>query len=112
YHLEDTTMATKKKPSTKTKPTYKGKKKPPNVNRDYVILRTYLDSLELGALRYVLSAPTAHAKHQRAEEVEGLIKPIIDFLWKTKEEMDCPEGYIDCHGVCVSYPAMTMSQFQ
>ena len=105
-------MATKKKPSTKTKVTYKDKKKSPNVNKDYVVLRTYLDSLELGSLRYVLSAPTAHAKHQRAAEVEGLLKPIIDFVWKTKEQMDCPEGYIDCHGVCISYPCMNMPQYE
>lgn len=102
-------MATKKKPSTKTKARYSDmKRRPPNLNKDYVVLRTYLDSLELGALRYVLSAPTLDAKHQRALEVEDLIKPIIEFVWARREEMDCPEGFIDCHGVCVSYPCINM----
>jgi len=105
-------MATKKKPSGKTKTTY-NLKRPPNVNKDYVVLRTYLDSLELGALRFVLSAPTAKGKHERALKVEELIKPVIDFVWsKKKEEMDCPEGYIDCHGVCISYPCVNMPYYE
>ena len=60
-------MATKKKTPAKTR-TYRNKSG--IHNKDYVILRTYLDSLELGTLRYVLSAPTADGKHRRAEEVE------------------------------------------
>ena len=99
-------MATKKKSTAKTR-TYRNTKSGIH-NKDYVILRTYLDSLELGTLRYVLSAPTADGKHRRAEEVEELIKPILDFVWGRGAEMDCPEGYVDCNGVCISYPCVNM----
>jgi hypothetical protein len=99
-------MATKKKSATKVRSPYKDMKKSHDDNKAYVVLRTYLDSLELGALRYVLSAPTAKGKRERAEQVEAMIKPTIEFVWGQREDMDCPEGYIDCYGVCVSYPCM------
>ena len=42
------------------------------------------------------------------EEIDGALKPIIDWLWEHTEGagaiIDCPEGYVDCHGVCVPYP--------
>jgi hypothetical protein len=84
----------------------------------YVRLRTLLDSLECGAIRYFLRDP--EGKAGRMNELNDMLMPIIDYVWEkdTKEppaagggeEMElqemvgCPEGYVDCHGVCVPYP--------
>ena len=69
----------------------------------YVTLRTLLDSLECGAIRYMLKHPDG--KGGRFDELDQRLKPLIDWVWKKAlEEIDCPEGYVDCQGVCVPYP--------
>lgn len=68
----------------------------------YVRLRTILDSLELGAIKYFLK--TSDGKGGRFDELSSQLMPIIDWLWKKEASIECPEGYIDCHGVCVPYP--------
>ena len=79
----------------------------------YVRLRTLLDSLECGAIRYFLRDPDG--KGGRMNELNDMLMPIIDWVWeKGKEEytateslemeLRCPDGYVDCQGVCVPYP--------
>src|SRR5262245_14116869 len=103
-------MATKAKKST---PARKGKKggKAGSNDSAYTKLRTILDSVEIGAIRYFALAPTAAQKQKRTEEMDEALKPIIQFLWGQGPGggfgvigADCPEGYNDCHGVCVPYP--------
>ena len=67
----------------------------------YVRLRTILDSLEFGAIRYFLKEPEGQG--DRFDQLNAQLMPIIDWLWKKDAEIECPAGYIDCHGVCVPY---------
>lgn len=69
----------------------------------YVRLRTVLDSVEIGAIRYYLMANTGAQRQQRFNELNNMFMPIVDFLWHVPD-VDCPEGYMDCQGVCVPYP--------
>ena len=70
----------------------------------YARLRTILDSLDIGALRYYLDAPSAAEREQRFEKLQSALMPIIREIWTPGEGIaDCPEGYIDCNGVCVPY---------
>lgn len=74
-------------------------------NPAYVRLRTIIDSLEIGAIRYFLDAPTTPQKEERLEELQGVLLPIIQWLWgDAPATIECPEGYTDCNGVCVPYP--------
>ena len=70
----------------------------------YVKVRTLIDSLECGALRYLLREQSGRG--DRRDQLEQKLMPIIDWVWKMSEEgeIDCPEGYVDCQGVCVPYP--------
>jgi hypothetical protein len=68
----------------------------------YVRLRTILDSLEFGAIKYFLK--TTDGKGERFDELSSQLMPIIDWLWKKDQNIECPEGYMDCHVVCVPYP--------
>jgi hypothetical protein len=72
----------------------------------YVRLRTILDSLELGAIKYMLKEP--EGRGGRYDELTNKLQPIVDWVWKKvggdAMVIDCPEGYIDCHGACVPYP--------
>lgn len=68
----------------------------------YVRLRTLIDSLECGAIRYFLRE--SEGKGGRLDELSEKLIPIIDWVWKKEFEIDCPEGYVDCQGVCVPYP--------
>lgn len=67
----------------------------------YVRLRTLIDSLECGAIRYMLRS--SEGKGGRLDELQEKLMPIIDWVWAA-EEIGCPEGYVDCQGVCVPYP--------
>jgi hypothetical protein len=70
----------------------------------YVKVRTLIDSLECGALRYLLREQSGRGG--RSDQLEQKLMPIIDWVWKQGGggEIDCPEGYVDCQGVCVPYP--------
>jgi hypothetical protein len=97
-------MATKAKKST---PTVKRKTDQKRGSNDaaYTRLRTILDSLEIGAIRYFANAPTAGEKQKRTDEMTDAMMPIIQFLWSQPGGViECPEGYTDCNGVCVPYP--------
>ncbi|OLD26551.1 MAG: hypothetical protein AUJ04_05650 [Acidobacteria bacterium 13_1_40CM_3_55_6] len=38
------------------------------------------------------------------EKLQSALLPIIREIWNRGEGLaDCPEGYIDCNGVCVPY---------
>ena len=71
----------------------------------YARLRTILDSLDIGALRYYLDAPSLAEREQRFEKLKSALLPIIREIWGQSEAIapECPEGYIDCGGVCVPY---------
>ena len=71
----------------------------------YARLRTILDSLEIGALRYYLYAESVAERTQRFEKLNSALVPIIREVWRLTEGIapECPDGYIDCGGVCVPY---------
>ena len=71
----------------------------------YARLRTILDSMEIGALRFYLDAPSVAERERRFEKLKSDLLPIIREIWGQSEDIapECPEGYIDCGGVCVPY---------
>ena len=70
----------------------------------YARLRTILDSLDIGALRYYLDARSVAERAQRFEKLQSALIPIIREIWNPGEGfIDCPDGYMDCGGVCVPY---------
>lgn len=79
----------------------------------YVRLRTLLDSLECAAIRYFLLH--AEGKGGRMKELDDMLMPVIHYVWEKNQEaypetkgmemeLRCPDGYVDCQGVCVPYP--------
>jgi hypothetical protein len=85
----------------------------PTNPKDYTNLRTLLDSLEVGALRFFLSG-TGMSQPQKLRYLKERLMPIIDELWHQPQgvrrgsktlgiETDCPPGYYDCDGCCVPY---------
>jgi hypothetical protein len=72
---------------------------------EYVKLRTMLDSLEIGALRFYLDKTTPEEKRKRFEKLKSELLPIIKRLWGGEEKIagGCPDGYFNCDGVCVPY---------
>ena len=80
----------------------------PNLQQ-YVLLRTILDSLDTGALRYYLDATTEAERTANFKYLKRKLTPIIDHIWAKPDklmEVDCPNGYHDCDGYCVSYPCI------
>ena len=75
--------------------------------QQYVFLRTMLDSLETGALRYYLGATTEAERTANFKFLKRKLTPIIEKIWANPGgEIDCPVGYHDCDGFCVSYPCI------
>jgi hypothetical protein len=73
----------------------------------YALLRTILDSLETGALRYYLGADSHAQQEARFKYLRDKLTPIIHHIWEeANDDPDdpCPDGYHDCQGYCVSYP--------
>jgi len=85
----------------------------------YVRLRTLLDSLECGAINYFLRH--TEGRGGRFDELNEKLMPLIHWVWEKdmkkppypegggeggghKEMLGCPDGYVDCQGVCVPYP--------
>ena len=100
-------MAKKSKTNHKMKPIV------PAVPADaYVRLRTMLDSLEIGAIRYYLMAGDVPGKERRYIQLDEKLMPIVKWLWgdgkgtgiAPRPDVECPAGYIDCYGCCVPYP--------
>ena len=79
----------------------------------YTQLRTMLDSLEVGTLRYFLDG-TGKSQPDKFKELQEMLQPVIDEVWGWGEQIniDCPDGYYDCNGCCVPYrcPDVSMSK--
>lgn len=80
---------------------------------EYARLRTILDSLEIGALRYYLNPTDPKVRTERLDYLTTQLMPIVDKIWgpgparkKKKKDVDCPDGYHDCNGCCVPYPCI------
>lgn len=73
--------------------------------KQYVQLRTMLDSLEIGALRYYLNAANPAEQQEHFKYLKTQLKPIIEHIWQKKKEreIECPPGYNECDGCCVPY---------
>jgi hypothetical protein len=94
-------MATsKKKGKTNKKPA-----KPKTDCEQYVELRTILDSLEIGAIRFYLDKTTPAEKKERFEKLRDQLMPIVTEVWGGRKglALGCPEGYTNCNGCCVPY---------
>jgi hypothetical protein len=76
--------------------------------KQYTSLRTLLDSLQVGALRFYLSGK-GMSTHQKYRYLEDRLRPIIDDVWQPQGsktlalDFSCPPGYYECQGVCVPY---------
>jgi hypothetical protein len=82
---------------------------PENLETDllqYARLRTMLDSLETGALRYYMLATTQHERDENFEYLKKHLTQVIEHVWQkeTATAEACPDGYFSCDGYCVSYP--------
>jgi hypothetical protein len=78
--------------------------KPTLNDSQYTLLRTILDSLETGALRYYMSATSEAERDANFKYLRDKLTPIIDHLWQKQKADPCPDGYYNCDGYCVSYP--------
>jgi hypothetical protein len=71
--------------------------------QQYVELRTILDSVNIGALRFYLNA-TSHAEQDaNFKYLKTELKEISDHVWGRNKAIECPDGYHDCDGCCVPY---------
>jgi len=93
--------------SKKTTPKTTTKKDAGDFPKAYIRLRTVLDGLETGVLRYCLDTPNLQKKLKRVEEIEALLMPIIkgvqDKTIKPDLPQACGDGLFNCGGVCVPY---------
>jgi hypothetical protein len=85
----------------------------PTNPKEYTNLRTLLDSLEVGALRYYLSG-SGLSQPQKFRYLQDTLMPIINDLWHQQQAkgvmIECPDGYFDCNGCCVPYKCPDVSQ--
>ena len=102
-----TTKRKKPAPSPKAQPAQTTARTRPaqttDYRRSYVRLRTQLDALEIGALRYFMEGEDAAEMERRAAELEAMIMPVIAGLKRGLTQV-CPDGIINCGGCCVPYP--------
>lgn len=107
-------------PATKKKGTPAKKRSSGKKGRaSYVRLRTALDALEMAAVRYYAEGRSATDRKKRWAELEKLLAPVITQLAAPAaarypaalgadsggdSEGSCPDGYVNCNGVCVPYP--------
>jgi len=76
--------------------------------KEYVNLRTLLDSLEMAALRYFLNRTGSQA--EKFKYLNSKLRPIADELWKQAGQSDdCPPGFFRCDGMCVPYECPDLS---
>ena len=71
--------------------------------QQYVQLRTMLDSLQIGALRYFLDPDDPETQREHFDYLYERLMPIIQHIWAKKKDIECPDGYFDCNGCCVPY---------
>jgi len=76
----------------------------------YMELRTMLDSVDMGALRFYLGAADHACQQENFKYLKAELMKISDHVWglpKVKPDVDpCPEGYHLCDGCCVPYPCV------
>jgi len=72
----------------------------------YTRLRTVLDGLEINALRLCLRPQKVERRIELAAAIVEDLMPLVK-KYQSKHgppgDEGCPEGYIDCNGVCVPY---------
>ena len=110
-------MAKKKSGSSKKKK--KGAGGSGELLPGYVSLRTVLDAVEMGVIRFFLSAGTDDERSERAKKLEKELRAILRQIEKrsapaakialarsddTEPGGGCPDGYFLCNGCCVPYP--------
>ena len=85
----------------------------------YVSLRTVLDAVEVGALRFFLSGETDVERSERGKKLEKELRAVLRQIEKRSApaakvalsrsddaapDSGCPDGYFLCDGCCVPYP--------
>ena len=70
----------------------------------YAELRMILDSVERGALRHYLQAPTQAKRDASFKYLKEKLKVVHNHVWGRTQAQPCPPGYFDCNGCCVDYP--------
>ncbi len=72
--------------------------------RQYARLRTKMDSVVIGALRYYLNAATPAEQQANFNYLDAEFQEIVDKVWGIgKKKITCPDGYHFCDGCCVPY---------
>jgi hypothetical protein len=85
--------------------------KQPTTNFDqYAELRTILDSLQTGALRYYLEPEDPYVRQRNFDYLYKQLMPIINHVWAIEKEIECPDGYYECNGCCIPYPCLWGSE--
>jgi len=88
--------AAARKPSGKGKATY-------STCPQYVYLRTLLDSVEIGSVRYYLNGKNPAEKDRNFQALEPLLSKVLELVWGGEKLVPCPPGYTSCDGACVPY---------
>jgi len=84
--------------------------------KQYIDLRTLLDSLEIGSLMFYLNDKGQMSPTEKYRYLKEMLMPVVDEVWhqiratqpggrkkKLSAEIECPPGYNACDGVCVPY---------
>ena len=70
----------------------------------YAHLRMILDSVEKGALRHYLNAPSKAEQEANFNYLKTNLMPIHDHVWGNGNgDPVCDPGWILCDGVCIDY---------
>jgi hypothetical protein len=82
--------------------------KPSTNYQQYVQLRTMMDSVAIGSLRYYLDSQTEAEQERRFRYLEKHFMAIVKTVWARKRggaggDEGCPDGYYSCDGCCVPY---------
>ena len=74
---------------------------------EYVELRTMLDSVVAGSLRYYLDPLEFERQKENYKFLKHHLMTISDRVWhrekKPVSDDPCPDGYYNCGGCCVPY---------
>lgn len=69
----------------------------------YAHLRTMLDSVVVGALRFYLNALTYEEQQENYAYLDKHLNGIVAKVWERQKNTECPDGYVLCNGCCVPY---------
>lgn len=73
---------------------------------EYVELRTMLDSVVAGSLRFYLDPLQFEKQKENYEFLKKYLMIISDRVWNREKPVagdPCPDGYFNCGGCCVPY---------